>query len=287
LSSLIGIMWRKLRNLSTAAMRHYETVKSRDGTSIVYERRGHGPPLLMVHGASVDHTRWGGVAGALAEHFTLLLMDRRGRGRSGDGPVYAIEREFEDVAAVLEASPRPARVLAHSYGAICSLGAARRTTHIERMALYEPPLPVPGESLSFTAELSRRLAALLATGERALVVETFLREVLDMSPAEIGRLRRTSGWPVRLAAAATLPREVGVAATYRFVPEDFAQVRVPALFLHGDRSPAAMQASTRMTAAAIAGSRVEILSGQSHGAMSFAPTMFLAKVLPFLCGKRP
>lgn len=265
-------------------MRHYESVRSQDGASIAYERRGNGPPLLMVHGSSVDHTRWGGVVTGLAEHFTLLMMDRRGRGRSGDGPRYAIAREFEDVAAIVESSPVPVRVLAHSYGAVCALEAARLTTRIERMVLYEPPLPVAG---SFAADLGRRLDALWARGKREQIVETFLREVLHMTAAEIEHMRRTSGWPVRLAAAATLPREVAAAARYRFVPERFALVRVPMLFLQGDSSPSYMQASTRITAAAIAGSRVRVLPGQGHGAMTAAPKLFLKQVLPFLCAAMP
>ena len=263
-------------------MRHFDTVISLDVTAIAFVRRGHGPPLVMVHGSAVDHTRWGGVVSTLAEHFTLYMMDRRGRGKSGDGPVYAIEREFEDVAAVLEVTPVPACVMAHSYGSICALEAARLTTRIVRMALYEPPLPVPGQPLSFAVDLGQRLEAILATGDRGLVVETFLREVLHMGEHEIARLRRTSSWPVRLDAAATLPREVGVATTYRFVAENFARVRVPTLFLCGNRSPVYMQASTRMASAALAGSRVEVLSGQGHAAMSTGPKAFLAKVLPFL-----
>jgi pimeloyl-ACP methyl ester carboxylesterase len=123
---------------------------------------------------------------------------------------------------------------------------------------------------------------LLASGKRELLVETFLREVLHMNAAEISRMRRTSSWPVRLAAAATLPREVGAAASYRFEPERFAPLRVPVLFLHGDCSPSYMQESTRLVAAAIAGSRVELLFGQGHGAMTVAPKLFLGKVLPFL-----
>jgi pimeloyl-ACP methyl ester carboxylesterase len=263
-------------------MRHFATVISRDGTPIAYELRGHGPPLVMVHGSAVDHTRWGGVVSTLAEHFTLHMMDRRGRGKSGDGPAYAVEREFEDVAAVLEATEVPACVLAHSYGSLCALEAARLTTRLVRMALYEPPLPVPGQPRSFPADLGRRLAALLAAGDRAQVVETFLREVLHMREAEIARLRRTSSWPVRLEAAATLPREVSVATTYRFVPESFAQVRVPIMFLLGNRSLAYLQASTRMAAAAFPGSRVEVLAGHGHAAMSTGPKAFLAKALPFL-----
>ena len=136
-------------------MRLIETVKSKDGTSIAFERRGHGPPLVMVHGTTLDHTRWGTIVTKLAEHFSLYMVDRRGRGKSGDGPVYAIEREFEDVAAVLEATSEPARILAHSYGAICSLEASRLTARIAKMVLYEPPLPLPGRSPIFASDFSR------------------------------------------------------------------------------------------------------------------------------------
>ena len=76
-------------------MHSMHKVLSADGTPIAYEIRGQGPPLVMVHGSSLDHTRWGSSIHRLAEHFTLVLMDRRGRGSSGDGPVYSIEREFE------------------------------------------------------------------------------------------------------------------------------------------------------------------------------------------------
>jgi pimeloyl-ACP methyl ester carboxylesterase len=262
-------------------MRHLATVVSRDGIPIVSELRGHGPPLLMVHGSAVDHTRWGGVTSALAEHFTLHMMDRRGRGKSGDGPAYAIEREFEDVAAVLEAIEAPACVLGHSYGAICALGAARLTTRIVRMALYEPPLPVPGRPAGAPDDLGQRLETILATGDRAQVAATFLREVLHMGEAELARLRRTSSWLVHLAAAATLPREVSGASTHRFVAQSFAEVHVPTLFLLGNRSPAHLQASTRM-AAALPQSRVEILAGHGHAAMITGPRAFLEKVLPFL-----
>ncbi len=263
-------------------MHHLETVISNDGTPIVCERRGHGPPLVMVHGSAGDHTRWGGVVSTLADHFTLHMMDRRGRGKSGDGPAYAIEREFEDVAAVLQATAAPACVIGHSYGAICALEAARLTSRIVRMVLYEPPLPLPGQPPGFAAELSERLAALVSKGEWAAVVEAFFREVLHFDASAIARLRRAPSWPVRLDAAATLPREVAVAGSYRFRAASFADVRVPTLFLCGSRSPAYLQASTRMAAAALPGSRIAVLTGHGHGAMSTGPKAFLETVLPFL-----
>ena len=261
-----------------------ETVRSKDGTSIAYERRGHGPPLVMVHGSTVDHTRWGGVVSRLGEHFTLLMVDRRGRGASGDGPVYSIEREFEDVVAVLESTEVPACVLAHSYGAICSLEAARLTGRIARVVLYEPPLPLPGHGLIFPADLGQRMEALLAAEDRDGVVETFMREVMRLGHHEIECMRRTSSWDVRLRAAHTIPREVEVANTYRFRAEGFAHVHVPTLFLVGSRSPAFLHEATTMASAALVGSQVESLRGQGHAAMSTGPRILLGKVLPFLVG---
>jgi pimeloyl-ACP methyl ester carboxylesterase len=258
-----------------------ETVKSRDDTPIAYERLGQGPPLVMVHGSTVDHTRWGGVVTSLAERFSLYLVDRRGRGHSGDGPSYHIDREVEDVAAVLEATPVPAFVLAHSYGAICALEAMRLTSRVAKMVLYEPPLPVPGRSLFIAQDLGRRLEALLARGDRAGVIETFLREVIHTGEPEVKRLRRSPGWQVRLAAAHTLPREVATAYAYRFRAQALADVRVPTLFLIGGRSPVFLQEATRMASAAVAGSRIIPLPGQGHSAMSTAPALFLEKVIGF------
>ena len=262
-------------------MPHIETVRSKDGTSIAFERLGQGPPLLMVHGSTVDHTRWGAVVAPLAERFSLYLMDRRGRGHSGDGPDYDIEREFEDVVAVLDTAPSPASVLAHSYGAICSLEAMRLTSRIAKVALYEPPLPVPGRRLFIADDLGRRLEAMLAKNDRAGVVETFLREVIRMGDSSLERMRHSSGWQVRLDVAHTLPREVATAYGYRFRAEAFASVRVPTLFLLGGRSPVYMQEATRMASEAVTGSQVFSLPGHGHAAMTTGPKLFLEKVIDF------
>jgi pimeloyl-ACP methyl ester carboxylesterase len=174
--------------------------------------------------------------------------------------------------------------MAHSYGAICSIEASRLTAHIAKMVLYEPPLPLPGQGLIFAADLAQRLQGLLAAGKHEAVVEGFLREVIRLGDGDIERLRRSSSWPVRIQAAPTIPREVGIANTYRFAAESFAHVRVPTLFLVGSISPDYMHAATKMASAAIAGSRIEELRGQGHAAMSTAPGMFVETVLGFLAG---
>jgi len=111
-----------------------EQVVSRDGTSIAVWRTGAGPPLVLVHGAAAEHSRWAPVLPALGERFTVLAIDRRGRGRSGDADDYAIEREYEDVVAVVEWAGEDVDVLGHSYGGICALEAALATTGSESLS---------------------------------------------------------------------------------------------------------------------------------------------------------
>lgn len=238
----------------------------------------------MVHGSTVDHTLWGGVVTELAERFSLYLVERRGRGRSGDGPTYHIAREFEDVVAVLDAIPSPAFVLAHSYGAICALEAMRLTSRIAKAVLYEPPLPVPGRRLFVARDLGHRLDGLLAKGDRSGVLETFLREVMRSTEPELARMRRSASWNARVAVAHTIPREVSTAYSYQFDPEGFAETQVPTLFLIGGRSPVFMQEATRMANAALPGSRVVSLPGHGHAAMATAPDLFLDEVVRFFEG---
>ena len=266
-------------------MHSMHQVRSPDGTNIAYERRGHGPPLVMVHGSSLDHARWGRSVAGLAGRFTLLMMDRRGRGASGDGPSYSIEREFEDVAAVVEAAGRPAHLLGHSYGAVCAMEASALTSAIDKLVLYEPPFPVGNPGPLFGPDIPERLEDLLRRGERDALVEIFLREVVGVSEAELQALRRSSTWRVRLQAAHTLPREVRMAESYHFDPSRLAKVRTPTLLLLGTESPRLMHDSTMAAHAALQNSRVELLPGQGHAAMTTAPEMFLAKVLAFLQGE--
>jgi len=124
-----------------------ETVTSVDGTPIVYWRSGEGPPLVLVHGASADHSRWTPVLPAFEQRFTVYAVDRRGRGGSGDSDDYTIEREFEDVAAVVDSLGEPANLLGHSYGALCALEAALLTRNVRKLVLYEPGINVAGAEI--------------------------------------------------------------------------------------------------------------------------------------------
>ena len=241
----------------------------------------------MVHGSTVNRTRWGKVIDTLEQHFTLHLMDRRGRGDSADGPVYAIEREFEDVAAVVDALPGPLAVLGHSYGAICSLHASLLTKNISKLVLYEPPMRIAGARLPFATDLQARLDAAWAESDRQTVLETFLCEVVMVSPEDLANLAKSRSWAVRLSTAHTLPRELRAASQLDFVPARFRDMHVPTLVIKGSISPALMKAAARMAHQALPNSRIEVLRGQGHSAMSSGPEEFLAHVVPFLLGHKP
>ena len=117
-----------------------EHITSRDGTPIAYERCGNGLPLVLIHGAAADHTRWTPLLQELEKRFTVYAIDRRGRGESGDVGPYRVEREYEYVVAVVNSIPGPVNLLGHSYGVICSLEASLKVSNLRKLILYEPPI---------------------------------------------------------------------------------------------------------------------------------------------------
>jgi pimeloyl-ACP methyl ester carboxylesterase len=258
-------------------------VVSPDGTPIGCERRGDGRPLLLVHGTAGDRTRWAALLDALAQAHTVYALDRRGRGLTGDTAEYAVEREFEDIAAVVEALDARVDVFGHSYGALCALEAARLTRAIRRLMLYEPPIPL-GERI-YPRGLAERLKAMLAAGEREAVVETFLREVPRIPEETLQIMRAAPTWGGRVAAAHTIPREMRLDDDYAFVPARFADVRVPTLLLLGGESPPIFARGIEALADSLPDAEVTVLAGQRHVAMDTAPELFLETVERFVGGR--
>jgi pimeloyl-ACP methyl ester carboxylesterase len=256
---------------------------SHDGTRIACYRGGAGPPLILVHGAIATSKRWTPILPALEEHFSVHAVDRRGRGESGDGPNYAVEREFDDVAAVIDGMEEPAHLLGHSFGGICALEAALRTRNLRKLVLYEPPLSIPGLPLHPEGGIDR-LQALLDAGDREEALSTFLREFVRMPPQELARFRASPVWPARVAVAHTLPRELGAVERYRLDPQRFQDLHVPTLLLLGGDSPPLAKAGIQALDAALPNSQVAIMPGQQHIAMNTAPDLFLHEVLKFLGG---
>ncbi|MCD7059950.1 alpha/beta fold hydrolase [Pelagibacterium xiamenense] len=257
-----------------------DVVTSLDGTRIAYRRSGSGPPLVLVHGSTADHTRWAGILPDLERNFTVLAMDRRGRGGSGDAVAYALEREYEDVAAVVRAAGRDVSLIGHSFGALCAMEAALRVDDLKRLVLYEPVFPVGGRPL-YPPDLPARLKAILETGDRDAMLVAFFKEAAGTPDAQIEALRKDPSWTGRIAAAHTALRELAD-GDYVFIPERFRGLLVETLLLVGEISPAELTAPSQALENALPHSRIVILEGQGHVAMTTAPKLFLDTVLDFL-----
>jgi pimeloyl-ACP methyl ester carboxylesterase len=255
---------------------------SADGATIVRHRSGTGPPLLLVHGAGADHTRWATILPALEERFTVHALDRPGRGASGDAGSYAIEREFDDVAATVDAIGEPVDVLGHSYGVLCALEAALRTTKIRKLVLYEPAIPIPPGARLTSPEHIAAIEARVDAGDRDGALEVLFRGVLGVPPDQIAGLRASPAWRSRIAAAHTLARELRAESDYVFAPERFATLRTPTLLLLGGDSPPYFKAATAAVEAALPSSQVVVMPGQQHIAMNTAPGLFLRALIRFL-----
>ncbi|HLV35050.1 MAG TPA: alpha/beta hydrolase [Spirillospora sp.] len=258
-----------------------EKIQSKDGTAVAYQRSGTGPPLVLVHGTLGWSRRWP-ILPELEKQFTVYAVDRRGRGESGDAQDYAIEREFEDAAALVDSIGNGVNLLGHSFGGLCVLEAALLTAHIRRLIVYEPPpLPVLGMTL-YPEGMIDHLQALLDAGDREGMVTTFLREIVRMPPHELDLLRASPVFPAMVAAAHTVPREQRAEEAYRFEPERFRHLNVPILLLLGGDSPQFARATIELWHAALPSSRIRVLPGQQHIAHYTAPDLFASEVKAFL-----
>jgi pimeloyl-ACP methyl ester carboxylesterase len=265
-------------------------VPSRDGTAIAYWTTGAGPPLVLVHGAVADHRRWRPLLPYLEPRACVHALDRRGRGASGDAPGYELAREFEDVAAVVDAvaaaSGSPVDVYGHSFGGLCAYGAATLTANIRRLVLYEGWPPVDPAGRELPAGVGERLDALLAEGDHDAVVETMFREVVRMPEVELAALRAQPAWPARVAAAPTITRELRAISQVAFDPAGAARITAPTLLLTGSESRDPFAADTGTVAAALPDARVVVLEGQQHVADILDPEGFAGHLVGFLRGRR-
>jgi pimeloyl-ACP methyl ester carboxylesterase len=250
-----------------------ETVRSADGTEIAYEREGSGPPLVLVGGAFSERSGGAGLAAALPQ-LEVFRYDRRGRGDSGDTPPYAVEREVEDLAAVLGAAGGEAAVYGHSSGAALSLAAAVAGAPITRLAVYEPPFNLDGADAGLRAEIE----SLLASGDRAGAIKRFLVEAVELPEEAVASAEHWPDWAGMLRIAPTLAYDLAVLGDGR-IPEGVAELTMPVLVLHGGDSLPWMRASNEALVAAIPGARGVELAGQGHNA---DPALVAAELVPFL-----
>jgi pimeloyl-ACP methyl ester carboxylesterase len=258
-------------------------VESTDGTAISCESYGEGRALVILSGALFAAKLWQNVVQRLSTERCVYIVERRGRGKSGDSPTYAPEREVEDVLAVLRAIPGPLDLLGHSSGAILALQvAARQPDKLERLVVYEPPVFFREGELIAT-DLPERLDALLAEGQREAAVETFFREGPRATESELRAMQAGPAWPQMVAALAhTVPYDSRIQRSFAGDVSELSRVQVPTLVLLGGASPERMRYGAETIAARLPNARLIELEGQEHTAMLSAPAAFAGAVSEFL-----
>ena len=246
-----------------------ETVTSSDGTTIAFERLGDGPPLIVVCGAMCDRALMRPTAEELAKHFTVFNYDRRGRSGSADTAPYAVEREIEDIGALLVEAGGEASVYGHSSGAGLVLHAAAHGLPIAKLALHDPPYALDGdeEARRSSREYGEKLKAMLSEDRRGDAVELFMTTV-GMPPEMIEEMRHTPRWSELEALAPTLAYDsevMGDIGRGGTIPVDMAsRVTVPALVLTGGADYPWMTDVGRRLADAMPNGRHRVLEGQEH-----------------------
>jgi len=262
-------------------------VRSPDGTRIAVFRSGlpGGPPLILVHGTTADHTAFRAVAPRLGRRFALHAVDRRGRGASGDATAYSIEREFDDIAAVVDAvaaeAGRSVDAVGHSFGGRCALGAALRTPYLRRLVVYEGAPAPPGIRYALEG-LATLLRARLEAGDPDGALETFLRAVVGMDDAAIAAYRANPTWPIRVAAAGTILREIEAEGSAAAGLDALAAVRNPVLQLLGSASLSVFRQATEALHARLVGGRIVVIEGAAHAAHHTHVDAFVGAVESFL-----
>jgi pimeloyl-ACP methyl ester carboxylesterase len=246
-----------------------EFATSADGTRIAFERSGSGPLLVLVDGAlcSRDFGPGRPVSAELTDRFTVVIYDRRGRGESGDTAPYAPEREFEDLAAVIDAAGGDAYVMGQSSGAAIAYRAAAAGVPMRKLIGYEAPwIGVHAGKDGSPRHYESALAELLARGENGKAVDYFLVTMVG-APFFVPTMMRLMPkvWKPMKAIATTLPYDAAVmGASFAPPVDELARIAVPTLVLCGGKSPKNMQAAEDAVAAAIPGARHRTLPGQTH-----------------------
>jgi pimeloyl-ACP methyl ester carboxylesterase len=240
------------------------TVTSTDGTTIAFDRVGQGPVVLLVDGAMAYRDYLGSrpLAAELAQNFTVITYDRRGRGQSSDTQPYRVEREIEDIEALIAEVGSPVYLYGFSSGSVLALKAAARLGEkIAKLALFEPPFDSGGDKAKQEfAEFTRRMAELLEANKRGDAIAFFLA---DMLPAEmIEDMRQAPEWSVMEAVAPTLAYDNAVMGDGS-VPIEAAKAAAMALVLDGSESPDFKHEAADLLARAMPDAQRKTLEGQT------------------------
>ena len=261
------------------------TVTSKDGTTIAFERSGQGPPLLLVGGALNDRHAAATLAALLAPDFTVHAIDRRGRGDSGDTPPYAVEREVEDLLALVEDAGGTSYAFGLSSGAVLALETATASDRITKLVLYEPPFIVDDSRPPVPDDYVEHLEELTASGRRGEAVEYFMTAGVGLPEEAMPSIRGSPFWSSLESLAPTLAydgRIMGETLTGEPLPADrWSSVTIPTLVIDGGASPPWLRNAARALVDVLPNARRLTMDGQTH---EVDPTLLAPVMTEFLSG---
>jgi pimeloyl-ACP methyl ester carboxylesterase len=267
-----------------------QRVISRDGTTIAYDKTGQGPAVILVAGAFSYRQYPGSVqlADLLAKHFTVFNYDRRGRGDSGDTQPYAVNREIEDVQALIDAAGGSANVWGLSSGAILALKAAAAGLTIQKLALQEPPLFVDAHDHQPPKDFIEQVTDLIASDRRDNAVKYFMTKGMGAPGFVIPLMHLMPGvWPKLTAVAHTLPYDAKLLEGYTegkpLRAEDWRSVTMPTLVMAGSESPAFLRHGAQALAEALPHAQLLTKKGLSH-TKTLSPKLIASALVEFFEG---
>ncbi len=240
-----------------------ERVTSKDGTEIAFDRLGEGPPVVLISGGSVDRMSNAPLARSLASGLTVLNYDRRGRGPSGDTQPYAIEREIEDIAAVIEAAGGSAGLYGSSSGAVLGLWAAEALPAVTKLAMWEPPFFVDPDARPPLDQVEQ-YERMIAEGRRGDAAEYFMGRVVGMPPEFVADAKNQPWWQAQEALAHTLAYDARIMGDYLVPVERAAGVGTPTIVIAGGADMPFMRSAAQALADALPNGEVRFLDGQGH-----------------------
>ncbi len=247
-----------------------QTVRSKDGTLIAYDRIGEGPALIHVLGATATRAMVAQQDDAnTGSSFTNYFYDRRGRGDSGDTQPYAVMREVEDLAALLEAAGGSAFVFGHSSGAVLALEAAKQGLPIPKLALYEPPFIIDDSRSPLPADYVAHLRKLVASGQPEAALEYFMTVAVGIPAEAIDGMKEAPFWASSVAVAHTISYDGEIMGkTMSGDPatlERFAGIHTPTLLMVGSESPPHQHNAVETLAKLLPNAQMRVMAGQDHG----------------------
>lgn len=246
-----------------------ETVKSKDGTTIAFDQSGQGPVVILVDGALQYRAFDQGMAplaSLLSEHFKVVHYDRRGRGDSTDMQPYALEREIEDIEAIIDHFGQSASLYGISSGACLAMEAAiQLKDKVDKLAMYEAPYNDDEAARQAWKSYTKQLASLLAEGRNGDAVGLFMM-LVGATADQVNEIRQTPMWPLWESIAPTLAYDhIAALGEDASVPaERAARLRIPTLVMDGSESFPFMHVTATTLAKAIPNSQHRTLQGQTH-----------------------